>query len=302
MFQVGEVLGQGSFATVKRVIRRADGCVFAARILGKHDTKGTERDIRSEITILKRIQHPGIIGLVGLYESVDDWYIVTEIAEGGELFHRIREQGHFSERSAALIMKQLLNAVAYIHGEGIVHRDLKPENILLMKNEDDPRVAITDFGLATEVRTDNSLTHPCGSAAYISPESLKDCGYGRPADVWSLGVIAYILLCGYQPFWSERQYDLFVMVMNGDYEFDDEGWASISNKAKAFVARMLTVNPERRPTAKEMLQDPWLMDAFSNKYQKTGVSRTRSLKAAFMKFFDPAQPQPADKIQIESSV
>ncbi|KAI8853162.1 kinase-like domain-containing protein [Chytridium lagenaria] len=241
-YDVQDVIGTGSFATVRRVVRRSDGAVFAVRILDKQaDGDGSLKDIQQEISILNRIQHVGIITLVALYESPHEWFIITELAEGGELFDRIREKGPLSERSAALIMRQLLHAIAHLHSEGkrpppltflrVVHRDLKPENIF---------------------------------AAYLSPEALKEGGYGRPADVWALG-------CGYQPFWSERQYDIFIMVMNGRYEFDEQDWSSVSLKAKAFVSRMLTVNPAKRPTAQDMLQDPWLMEALAQNYRTVSL-------------------------------
>ncbi|KAJ3098348.1 hypothetical protein HDU96_011129, partial [Phlyctochytrium bullatum] len=347
-----------------QVTRKSDGQVFAARILSKIDESGANRDIRQEIAILKKIRHPGLISMLALYESDSEWYIVTEIARGGELFDWVRERGPFSERGAAEIMRQLLRAVAYLHGKGIVHRDLKPENILIMRSfeemermqaetaaadqakrsspvipsrsssasfgatlvslpptpppeiepsafrDDLVRVCISDFGLATEVRHDRQLTHPCGSAAYIAPEALKDVGYGRPADVWALGVIAYVLLCGYQPFWSESQYALFVQVIQGRYEFDERDWSGISDRARAFVSRILVTNPVKRPTAADLLNDPWILETLQPIPTSTTPTptirfapapeadaehlepppmrgRVRSLKAAFMKFFDP---------------
>ncbi|KAJ3106388.1 hypothetical protein HDU97_006373 [Phlyctochytrium planicorne] len=202
LFTVGGVIGVGSYATVKKAIRRSDGEDVAVRIIDKYDENGAELAIWEEMTVLRRIKHPRIVQTFAIYESDRQWIHVMQLGRGGDLFERIRRQGHFTEAGAAMIVRQLLEGVAYLHSQGIVHRDIKPENIILTtEDEGNTQVVIIDYGLATIVNNDRALTRACGSAAYAAPEALKEYGYGRPVDIWALGVVTYILLVSLFKIW-----------------------------------------------------------------------------------------------------
>ncbi|KAJ3312290.1 calcium calmodulin-dependent protein kinase type 1G, partial [Blyttiomyces sp. JEL0837] len=244
--------------TVHETIRKSDGAHFAVKIIDKKNMKGKESSVKSEIAVLQKLHHPNIIGLKDVFENKKNLYLVTDLATGGELFDQIVAKGSYTEKDAAVIVKQLLNAVAYMHKEDVVHRDLKPENLLLLNKTADSPIMITDFGLAKEAHLDYMLKTACGTPAYIAPEVLRQSGHGKPVDVWGMGVITYVLLCGYTPFYGESQHELFEAIIHGEYEFEEEFWSQVSEDAKDFIRKMLTLDPRERPTAEEVLKHKWL--------------------------------------------
>ncbi|KAJ3391187.1 hypothetical protein HDU84_006401 [Entophlyctis sp. JEL0112] len=250
-------LGQGSFASVYLAVRKSDQQEFAVKIIDKASI--SEFELRSEISILIKIQHPNLIGLEDYFETPLKVYLVMQLATGGELFDLIEQRGFFSEKDAASIIFQILSGIEYLHALGIAHRDLKPENILLKDQNPNSLVAITDFGLSKMAGNDHFLHTVCGSPVYVSPEVLKKTpGHGRPVDMWAVGVITYVLLVGYTPFWGESQADLFEAIKTGDYQFEPEYWDSISANAKDFISKLLVLNPDGRLTASEALKHEWL--------------------------------------------
>ncbi|KAJ3220109.1 hypothetical protein HDU67_006865 [Dinochytrium kinnereticum] len=257
-YSIGKVLGKGSFATVKELTRKSDGKKFAVKIIEKAGMKGKEAAIKGEIAVLKNMHHPNIIGLQDLYETGKQLYLVTDLATGGELFDKIVEKGSYTEQDAAKIVKQILEAIAYIHDMDIVHRDLKPENLLLLNDSEDSPIMITDFGLSKVAVSDDFLQTACGTPGYVAPEVLRKTGHGKPVDIWAMGVITYVLLCGYTPFWGESQAELLQAILAGDFVFDDDPWAQISQAAKDFISLMLVLDPHQRPSARELLKNPWL--------------------------------------------
>jgi calcium/calmodulin-dependent protein kinase I len=215
------------------------------------------KSLQTEVEVLKSITHPYIIQLKGVFEDEDNLYIVTEIAVGGELFDRILNKGAYSERFAAELVRRILSGIDYLHDRKIVHRDLKPENLLLF-SDDDLDIRICDFGLAKVVGSNTLIQTVVGSPNYVAPEVLQGMGYWKQADLWSIGVITYILLCGYPPFASPDIRDLLDLIQSGVYEYEEEYWDGISDMAKNFIDHLLVTNPESRYTAKQALDHPWI--------------------------------------------
>lgn len=199
---------------------------------------------------------------VKLYESYDEekfYYLVIELISGGELFDRIVEKEKYTEREARRVIRQLTHAIAFAHSQGVAHRDLKPENVLLKNREDDTSIKVADLGFAKIVTKDNPLmTTPCGTPGYVAPEILSGRPYGLQADIWSLGVIFFILLSGYPPFADEDQKRLFEQIKAAAYSFADPVWDSISDMAKDLIAKILVPDPARRLKASEILRHPWM--------------------------------------------
>lgn len=214
-----------------------------------------------ELSILQQLNHPNIVRFKDWFESKEKFYIVTQLATGGELFDRILEKGKFCEVDAVFIVKQILQGVQYLHQRNIVHRDLKPENILYLNKSDDSPLVIGDFGIAKELKDDNELIHKAaGSMGYVAPEVLTSSGHGKPCDIWSIGVITYTLLCGYSPFLAESADGFIEECTSGQYPvvFHKPYWNNVSKTAKEFILWALTVSPKRRPTATDLINDIWI--------------------------------------------
>ncbi|CAO3650120.1 unnamed protein product [Mucor fragilis] len=225
--------------------------------------EGREHMIRNEINILKRISqgNKNILSLVDYFETVNNLYLVTDLASGGELFDRICEKGSYFEKDAAKIVQTICSAVAYLHDNGIVHRDLKPENLLFRERDEDSDLLIADFGLSRIIDTDkfHTLKTTCGTPGYMAPEIFKKTGHGKPVDLWAIGVITYFLLSGYTPFEGSNNVEEMQAIMNADYNYDDPCWENISQAAKNFIDRCLTINADERITAHQALEHEWLL-------------------------------------------
>lgn len=264
VYEFKEKLGTGSFAVVKRAINKNTGDVVAIKIIAKTTLSPEELEtLTEEVDILEKIDHMHIVKLYDIYETKDNLYMVMELLRGGELFDNIVQKGTYSEKEAAEVMRQILNAVEYLHKRGIVHRDLKPENLIYQEDPErypKARVKITDFGLAKYLGHDEStglMKTACGTPGYVAPEILKGLEYTESIDIWSLGVILFILLCGYPPFADEVPSVLYSKIRQGSYTFDSPWWDDISREAKSLVSRMLTVNAKKRITACQVVIHPW---------------------------------------------
>ncbi|KAJ3321087.1 hypothetical protein HDV06_004645 [Boothiomyces sp. JEL0866] len=258
---IGKELGKGAYATVKIVTRKTDSVKFAVKIIDKKKMKGEEEAVKQEIDILSKIRNPHIVSLVDLCTDKEHYYLVMDLATGGELFDRILSKGSYGEKDAAKLVAQILTALDYLHNIDIVHRDLKPENLLFRTESEDSDLLLADFGLSRVVHQNEFLKTSCGTPHYVAPEILKESGHGKPVDMWSLGVITYVLLCGYTPFWGGETNSVPVLynaIVNGKYEFDEENWSIISKDAKDFISKLLLVNPSKRMTVKEAAAHPWL--------------------------------------------
>ncbi len=260
-YLMGKTLGAGSFGVVKQAKNTLTSEDVAIKIILKKTLKGNEQMVYDELLLLKSVQHPHIVSLRDWFESKHKFYIVTQLATGGELFDRICDYGRFTESDAANTMVDILEAVDYLHNIDIVHRDLKPENLLYLTKDPKSELVLADFGIAKKLETENEvLTSMAGSFGYAAPEVLKGVGHGKPCDVWSIGVIAYTILCGYSPFRSESVPDFLNEVEDNNFlVFHERYWKSISKDAKIFILKCLDVDPSERPTTQELLKDPWIL-------------------------------------------
>ncbi|KAF5195889.1 Cdpk-related protein kinase [Thalictrum thalictroides] len=218
-------------------------------------------DVRREVTILKALSgHKNLVRFHDSYEDANNVYIIMELCEGGELLDRILSRGgRYTEEDAKVIIVQILSVVAFCHLQGVVHRDLKPENFLFTTRDENAPMKLIDFGLSDFIRPDERLNDIVGSAYYVAPEVLHR-SYSVEADIWSIGVITYILLCGSRPFWARTESGIFRSVLRADPNFDDSPWPSVSLEAKDFVKRFLNKDHRKRMTAAQAMTHPWLRD------------------------------------------
>ncbi|XP_071624306.1 calcium/calmodulin-dependent protein kinase type 1G isoform X2 [Heliangelus exortis] len=251
-----EALGSGAFSEVFLVKHRSTGKLFALKCIKKSPlTRDSSLD--NEIAVLRKIKHENIVTLEDIYESTTHYYLVMQLVSGGELFDRILERGVYTEKDASVVIHQVLTAVKYLHENGIVHRDLKPENLLYLTPEENSKIMITDFGLS-KMEQNGIMSTACGTPGYVAPEVLAQKPYSKAVDCWSIGVITYILLCGYPPFYEETESKLFEKIKEGYYEFESPFWDDISESAKDFIRHLLEKNPTTRFTCEEALRHPWI--------------------------------------------
>lgn len=256
-YRFGRTLGAGTYG----IVREADSPSgkVAVKIILKKNVKGNERMVYDELDMLQRLKHSNIVKFVDWFESRDKYYIVTELATGGELFDRICEQGKFTEKDASQTIRQVLDAVNYLHDNNVVHRDLKPENLLYRSTKPDSELVLADFGIAKMLDSkDDVLTTMAGSFGYAAPEVMLKMGHGKPVDMWSMGVITYTLLCGYSPFRSENLQDLIDECNSANVVFHERYWKDVSNDAKDFIMGLLNPNPDKRWDSKAALGHVWL--------------------------------------------
>ncbi|KAJ3222060.1 calcium calmodulin-dependent protein kinase type 1G, partial [Clydaea vesicula] len=259
-FEIGATLGTGAFSEVKTCTDRKTGEKYAMKIIDKAKCKGKESMIDTEVNILRTAKHENIIQLYEIFEIDAKIYLLMELVTGGELFDEIVRIGKYTEFDAAKIVHKILLAIDYLHQLGIAHRDLKPENLLLSDKTKQAKIMISDFGLSKIFNDEEVMKTACGTPGYVAPEVLIRKGYGREVDLWSLGVITYILLCGYPPFYDQNNVELFKQIMAGKYEFDRPWWDNVSDKAKHFIKHLLVLDPRQRYTAKQALDHPFIVD------------------------------------------
>ncbi|KAJ8261779.1 hypothetical protein GJAV_G00158310 [Gymnothorax javanicus] len=258
IFELKETLGTGAFSEVVLAQEKATGKMFAVKCIPKKALKGKESSIENEIAVLRKIKHENIVALEDIYESSNHLYLIMQLVSGGELFDRIVEKGFYTEKDASTLIRQVLDAVNYLHKMGIVHRDLKPENLLYFNPQDESKIMISDFGLSKMEGTGDVMSTACGTPGYVAPEVLAQKPYSKAVDCWSIGVIAYILLCGYPPFYDENDSKLFEQILKADYEFDAPYWDDISDSAKDFISSLMEKDPAKRYTCDQALRHPWI--------------------------------------------
>nr|GLL19833.1 calcium-dependent protein kinase SK5-like [Ipomoea trifida] len=262
LYTMGKKLGQGQFGTTYQCTENASGSLYACKSIPKKKLfcKEDYEDVWREIQIMHHLsEHPNVVRIKGTYEDALYVHIVMELCAGGELFDRIVEKGQYSEREAAKLIKTIVGVVEACHSLGVMHRDLKPENFLFLSSNEDAALKATDFGLSVFYKPGETFSDVVGSPYYVAPEVLCK-HYGPESDVWSAGVILYILLSGVPPFWAETDVGIFRQILQGKLDLESEPWPGISDSAKDLIRKMLDRNPKRRLTAHEVLCHPWIVD------------------------------------------
>lgn len=249
-----KALGSGSFGTVKKVLHKKTNQERACKILKKSDQDVDKFFL--EVEILSKLSHPNIMQIYEFYDDNKNFYIISELCKGGELYEMIIKKGFLTEYEAAVIMKQLLSAICYSHKNNVVHRDLKPENILLDDKNDTLLIKLIDWGGARYYQKNKKMSKLHGTPYYIAPEVLN-ADYDEKCDIWSAGVILYILLCGYPPFGGDSEEEIMEEVKNGKFDFPEKEWKSVNPHAKELIQKMLTKNPADRITANQCLAHKW---------------------------------------------
>jgi len=247
-FEFGEELGRGEFSIVYAAVHKRTKAKVAIKVIEKAELEDTSR-LETEVKILKKMRHPNIIRLKGFYDEESKLYLVMERVTGGELFSRIVELGAYSEAAAADVIRKLLDAVHYLHERNIAHRDLKPTNLLLKSKDDHSDIKIADFGLSKILGENTIMQTACGTPIYVAPEVLKGEAYEKEVDLWSVGVIMYILLCGFPPFFNDgtNMAELFDQIMSADFDFPDPYFTEVSDDGRSLVNRicMRALRPDR---------------------------------------------------------
>nr|UXX22575.1 calmodulin-domain protein kinase 11 [Hevea brasiliensis] len=255
-------LGHGQFGTTFLCVEKGTGKQYACKSIAKSklSTQDDEEDVRREIQIMHHLSgHPNVISIKGAYEDAVAVHVVMELCAGGELFDRIIKRGHYTEKKAAQLTRTIVGVIEACHSLGVMHRDLKPENFLFVNEQEDSSLKAIDFGLSVFFKPGDIFTDVVGSPYHVAPEVLRK-RYGPEADVWSAGIMVYILLSGVPPFWAETEQGIFEEILHGELDFTSVPWPNISESAKDLVRRMLVRDPRKRITAHEVLCHPWVRD------------------------------------------
>uniref|UniRef100_A0A8C1TZP2 calcium/calmodulin-dependent protein kinase n=1 Tax=Cyprinus carpio TaxID=7962 RepID=A0A8C1TZP2_CYPCA len=281
---------RGAFSVVRRCVKKSTGQEYAAKIINTKKLSARDHQkLEREARICRLLKHPNIVRLHDSISEEGFHYLVFDLVTGGELFEDIVAREFYSEADASHCINQILESVSHIHQHDIVHRDLKPENLLLASKMKGAAVKLADFGLAIEVQGDQQAWFGfAGTPGYLSPEVLRKDPYGKPVDIWACGVILYILLVGYPPFWDEDQHKLYQQIKAGAYDFPSPEWDTVTAEAKNLINQMLTINPAKRITADQALKHPWVCQrstVASMIHRQETVECLRKFNAPFLSFF-----------------
>ncbi|KAG7243752.1 hypothetical protein INR49_009514 [Caranx melampygus] len=263
-YEMGEELGSGQFAIVRKCKEKSTGVEYAAKFIKKRRLSSSRRgvsreEIEREVNILREIQHSNIITLHDIFENKTDVILILELVSGGELFDFLAEKESLTEEEATQFLKQILDGVQYLHSKRIAHFDLKPENIMLLdKNVPNPRIKLIDFGIAHQIKAGNEFKNIFGTPEFVAPEIVNYEPLGLEADMWSIGVITYILLSGASPFLGETKQETLTNISAVNYDFDEEYFSNTSELAKDFIRRLLVKDPKKRMTIDDSLEHPWI--------------------------------------------
>ncbi|XP_029288247.1 caM kinase-like vesicle-associated protein [Cottoperca gobio] len=275
-YDLGQIVKSEEFCEIFRAKDRNTLKMYTCKKFHKKDGRKVRKAAKNEIMILKMVKHHNILQLVDAFETKKEYFIFLELATGREVFDWILDQGYYSERDTSNVMRQVLEAVAYLHSLKIVHRNLKLENLVYFNRLKHSKIVISDFQLAKLEK--GFIKDPCGTPEYLAPEVVGRQRYGRPVDCWAIGVTMYILLSGNPPFYDDadedddRDKNLFLKILSGDYEFDSPYWDDISDSAKNLVASLMEVDQDQRLTAQEAIAHEWISgNAASDKNIKDGV-------------------------------
>jgi calcium-dependent protein kinase len=260
-YDIIDTIGQGAFGKVYKVKQKATGKIFALKLIKKETDSSNDlsnKNFLNEVYILRKLDHPNILKIYEFFSNAKFWFFVMDYCSGGELYEQICNMKYYSETTAAYIMKQIFGCVSYLHTKGIVHRDLKPENMMVNSTKDNIEIKMIDFGTATFVQKDKKLTLKVGSPFYIAPEVLRG-SYNIECDLWSCGVIMYVLLAGYPPFDGKTPNEIFKNILQGDYPMEGEEWEHVSYDAKDLIIKLLEKKVSKRITAADALKHPFIV-------------------------------------------
>ncbi|KAG7456780.1 hypothetical protein MATL_G00239490 [Megalops atlanticus] len=263
-YEMGDELGSGQFAIVRRCREKSTGAEYAAKFIKKRRLSSSRRgvsreEIEREVNILREIQHSNIITLHDVFENKTDVILILELVSGGELFDFLAEKESLTEEEATQFLKQILDGVHYLHSKHIAHFDLKPENIMLLdKDVPSPRIKLIDFGIAHQIKAGNEFKNIFGTPEFVAPEIVNYEPLGLEADMWSIGVITYILLSGASPFLGESKQETLTNISAVNYDFDEDYFSNTSELAKDFIRRLLVKDPKKRMTIQDSLEHPWI--------------------------------------------
>ena len=278
-YKFKHTLGTGAFGVVKLAVDREDQSEWAVKCIDQKNMTSTDLvGLKEEIQILGLLHHPNIVRLREVYHQPSKAFLIMEPMHGGELFDRVVKKQFYTEAEACDAIVTVANAIQYCHSKGIVHRDLKPENLLYATTRDDARLAVADFGLAKRVLSDDQLmVSACGTPGYVAPEVLEQKGYDAKADYWSLGVIAYILLCGFPPFYDDDNSALFASIKTGDYDFPTPYWDDVSPQGIDFVSGLMTVDVKQRLDYAGIMKHEWVHTNGKGKDTRSTKHLTRTI-------------------------
>jgi len=295
-FTLEEELGRGGFSIVKRGVNKQTHESFAIKIIAKNQAEDEITLLKREIDIMTKLKHDHIIQLFDVFDEDDNIYLVLELVTGGELFDQIISKGSYSERDAANIIRQILEAVAFMHTHGIAHRDLKPENVLVTGTNNDI-IKVSDFGLSKDFGKEKLKT-ACGTPDYVAPEVLRGIQYDNTVDVWSIGVICYILLCGFPPFYGSTDQQIFEKIMKVDFDYPSPDWDEISDDAKEFIGAILVLDFRTRPSAEQCLEAPWIT---GNAPQTQTINSTEQFKNKLVEYNDKRKRTRTNITELENN-
>lgn len=275
LYEVKEKLQRGSASVVKKCYSKVYHKDFAVKIIERNIK--TDELVLHEVSIMNHLHHKNLVGVVDFFEEDDFYYIVMELMEGGDVFDRILDLQNYTEKDARDLAKSLLLAVDYMHQNGVAHRDIKPQNIFLDSKSNNSSIKVGDFGFAKRVHTPKSLNLRCGTPSYVAPEILKNQPYDQSCDMWSVGVVLYVLLCGYTPFHEEQQEKMFERIKVADFTFHPEEWDQISDEAKELIKGLICTNPDKRLTAAQALRSKWITGMSDMALSRRSLESQRNL-------------------------
>jgi serine/threonine protein kinase len=276
LYEVRGKIHRGSAGVVSICYSKFRKMEFAVKVIARDDD--TDEHVLHEVNIMNQLDHENIVAVVDYFEEDDFYYIVMELMAGGDVFDRILDLQNYTEKDARDLARTLLSAVDYMHDSGVAHRDIKPQNIFLETKESNSAIKVGDFGFAKRVHTPMSLISRCGTPSYVAPEILKNQPYDQSCDMWSVGVVLYVMLCGYTPFMEEKQNMMFERIKMGDWTFDPEDWSGISTEAKDLIKGLMCTSPHRRLTAKQALRSKWIAGVSAKSLESRSLASSRNLK------------------------